>query len=254
VRYGVCCSLEDAPKVLEVGFDYVELSLSAVFALDDYKPETVAGLPVEVTNLFFPGGFRLAGLNADDYATYAVRVLPRAAAAGVQVAVIGSGAARKAPSELSVEEAEANFARVVREIQEIAFPLGIRIAPESLNRSETNVGNDLGRLAHAMLESGAGYTADSYHVLWEWNADGPPEASPSKDYWAAQLPYLPSHVHAANLHRTPPEPDDPQVQGFAARLRELGYDGRVSLEANRIDGSVAELRRILTNLRALFEA
>ena len=51
MKFGVCCSLEDVPVVLGAGFDYVELGASSLS--DD--PSVYKGLPVEATNLFFPG-------------------------------------------------------------------------------------------------------------------------------------------------------------------------------------------------------
>ena len=88
------------------------------------------------------------------------------------------------------------------------------MAPESLNRSETNVGNDLGQLAKDLAAKGIAYTADLYHILYEANADGhPPD-------FAEQLPFAPLHVHLADLPRHVPAPDDPassRLRGEASR-------------------------------------
>jgi len=248
MRFGVCCGLEDAHKVLDAGYDYVELGANTLS--DD--PQKYAGLPVEATNLFFAGSIQLFGPDATPYLEVARTTVDRAAKLGVQTMVIGSGASRKAPPGTDVEIAENEFLLIAAAVANHAKQYGITIAPESLNRSETNIGNDLGCLANGLKFAGVGYTADSYHVLYEWHADGPLDSFPSKETWEQQIPFLPSHVHIADLPRFAPKPSDPMVQGFATRLLDLGYDGRVSLEYRRGDDFEAELKRALKDLKLLF--
>lgn len=166
--------------------------------------------------------------------------------------VVGSGGARRSPEGTDPSQAEAEFVSIAAEIQEMARPFGIVIAPESLNRSETNVGNDLAAFATALVAAGSGYTADSYHVLYEWRADGGSEPATDPEFFAQQMPTKPDHVHLASAERVLPRGDDPELQAFAAQLRELGYDGRVSLEA-RHDGSPEALRDALDGMKALFQ-
>jgi sugar phosphate isomerase/epimerase len=142
--------------------------------------------------------------------------------------------------------AEARFVEVAATLQEIANQHGITIAPESLNRSETNVGNDLGELAHRLRASGVGYTADLYHILFEANADG---VQPDM---VAQVPFTPNHVHLADLPRFAPDVDDSAVNAFARRLRELGYNARISLECQR-PNPAEDLAKGLATMRALFD-
>jgi sugar phosphate isomerase/epimerase len=160
--------------------------------------------------------------------------------------VIGSGASRATPDPAV---GDAPFVEIGGEIAEAARPLDIVIAPESLNRTETNVGNDLRSLAFALRDREVGYTADSYHILYEWDAEGRPSAI--EDLYEEQIPFAPSHVHIANLPRTGVDSDDPMLLGFASRLRDLGYSGNVSLECNRADSS--GLRGFLGHLRTLFQ-
>ena len=248
MRFGVCCGIEDASTVLGAGFDYVELGANSLS--DDAG--RYAGLPVEATNLFFAGSIRLFGHDATPYLDVARQTVDRAAAIGVQTMVIGSGASRKAPDGVDLEVAEREFLLIAAAITHHAKQYGITIAPESLNREETNIGNDLGCLARGLKFAGVGYTADSYHVLYEWHAEHPTEAFPSKEHWEDQIPFAPTHVHIADLPRFAPKPDDPMVQGFAGRLLELGYDGRVSLEYRRSADFEGELRQALVDLKTLF--
>lgn len=250
MRFGVCCGIEDADVVLGAGFDYLELGASSL----GEDPRRYEGLPVEATNLFFPNAVKLFGREATPYLDVARATVDRAARLGVQTMVIGSGASRKAPDGVDMEVAEREFLLIAASIGDHAKQYGITIAPESLNRSETNIGNDLGCLARGLRYAGVGYTADSYHVLYEWHEDFPIEPYPRAEHWAEQLPFAPSHVHIADLPRHAPRPNDLMVQGFAARLHELGYDGRVSLEYRRGSNFEAELNRALFDLRVLFES
>jgi sugar phosphate isomerase/epimerase len=248
MKFGVCGGLDIAPRVLAAGFDYIEVGASGFTLREDFDAAEYRNLNAEACNLFCPGTIKLFGAEATPYLDYAKQAVDRAHAIGIPVMVIGSGGSRRAPEGIDPGEAEARFIDIVGEIADYARQYEITIAPESLNRSETNVGNDLGALAHALKARGAGYTADSYHVLYEWNAEGG-EGEPD---WEGQIPFLPSHVHVGDLPRNAPEPNDPLILSFAARLKALGYDGRISLEARRRDESDEELRRVLANLREIF--
>ncbi len=214
--------------MLDAGFDYVELPAQAL----PEREEDFRAFHPEATNLFFRGDIKLYGQEQTPYQAYAQRLVESAARLGVQTMVIGSGGSRRAPEGYAPELAEAAFVRVAAEVADIAEPLGIAIAPESLNRTETNVGNDLRVLATQLQVLGVGYTADAYHVLVEWVFDGN-EAAPTLEHWRDALPHLPTHVHLASRDRWAPLPADADLLGFVSRLSELGYDGRISLECKR---------------------
>lgn len=243
MRFGVCCGLDEAPLALSLGYDYVELGASAIAAAPDLAP--YRNLTIEATNLFFPASIQLFGAEPDAYRSYAPVAIERAASLGVRVMVVGSGNSRRAPHGIAPDVAEARFAEVARDLQTMATPHGITIAPESLNRSETNVGNDLGALAHGLRAEGVAYTADLYHILFEANADGKPPNL------AEQVPFAPAHVHLADLPRFAPAVDDESVIAFAHRLRDVGYAGRISLECQR-PNPLEDLTKGLATMRALF--
>ena len=228
MRFGVCCSLDQAPTALAAGFDYVELPASEVFGKPDQTDwNRLDGINVEATNLFAPSYLKLVGPDIGDVREYAELVIPRAALAGVKVLVIGSGAARRSPAGYDLDAAEGDFLDSVARCGQIAEEHGILIAPESLVPAETNVGNYLGDLARMLRHRGVGYTADSYHVLNQPGAM-PWEAA----YWEAELPFEPAHVHFSATDRTWRIAEDENVPGFIGRLKALDYDSRVSLECH----------------------
>lgn len=224
MRLGLCCRPEEGRKALAVGYDYVEYPAAS--------HETS-----ETTNLFFSGPVRLYGPGADALSV-GKAVIGAAATRGVRVMVLGSGGARKTDGD--VARAERAFYDLAAELDRHAQTLGLRVAPESLNPTETNVGVSLPDLARALAERGAPYTADAYHALVETgvrDADLP--------FWREQIPLKPLHVHFAPFDRSVPTGDEPSLKSFFARLRELDYDGRASLECHR-DGvpDPAPIRRL----------
>ena len=279
MKFGICCGIDSAIQALDLGAEYIELGAVAFNGLEpDWNPLPFVGVPIETTNVFFPGAIKLFGPERTPYEEYAKRAIDRAAEVGVKIMVVGSGVSRRAPEGSDPATMDAEFADIVANMQRIASPYGIAMAPESLTRLETNVGNDLGRLARLLKERGVAYTADSFHVLKEWEFDtqaegrgtrdegrgvkdlgsaqrgegrGTTDDGPSAAHWAEQIPFAPAHIHIGDLPRNYPKAADPMMQGFARRIKELGYDGRISLECSLGELSTG-LPSALKELRTLF--
>ena len=232
MKFGVCAgNFSTASAALAAGFDYVEFG--AGFVESNAAAILDARLPVPRTNLFFPSDVRLF-IDPTPYLDIATKRIAAAASIGVTVMVVGSGGSRRAPEDPTVDW-DKQFIAVVSAIQSIGEKFGIRIAPESLNHTETNVGVKLERLAPLLVNAGLSFTADSYHLLYE-----------DEDFDTA-IPESPAHVHIANRPRNAPSKDDRELHSFVARLRNLGYDGTVSIEGKITDFAVAN-----RNLRELF--
>lgn len=236
MRFGVCCAPEQASAVLAAGFDYVELPAKAAFE----------GHAAEATNLFVFTDLKLVGPSRGDIFAYGNMLIPKAASLGLQTMVVGSGNARRCPDGYDLDQAHEEFYEAAATFHAIASPLGITIAPESLRREETNVGNDLGDFARALSDYGVAFTCDTYHVLAQ-----PGFVATSLDAWREEVPFKPAHVHLGTTERTWRVLEDPGLPAFVERLRELGYDGRVSYEGSWGDFEV-ELPEALTQIRGLF--
>jgi len=207
VRIGLCCGPGERIRALELGFDYVEHPAAAA----EHS---------ETTNLFFPTDVRIYGPDADGLGR-GKAIIRAAAPRGVRLMVLGSGDVRTGGSEAEFYDLAANLDR-------FAQTLDMRVAPENLNSGETDVGTSLPVLARALAARGAPFTADTYHAQVE---AGVPRAG--LDFWREQVPFAPAHVHFASFDRRVPSEDDRSLRAFAARLRELGYEGRASLECTR---------------------
>ena len=210
------------------GADYVELPAGPLFTDPGYL-QRMADLKPETTNLFFPSGASLYE-NEDLSFKIGSNILESAAEAGVKLCVVGSGGARKAPDGQSPQWAQDKFIGLIAALRGVADNVGVEIAPESLNRSECDVGTRLRELACELKERGVGYTADSYHVLKEWDFDARPRSL--EEELQKEIPHAPLHAHLGGLDRKPPVAKDPMILAFFQRLKELGYDGRVSIEVN----------------------
>ncbi len=193
------------------GYDYIEFPANS-------KESS------ETTNLFYPSEVRMY----EEGLPRGIKIIEAAASRGVQVMVLGSGGVRRAPEGMI--DAEARFVSLAADLDRFAQTLGLRVAPESLNFGETNVGNSLPDLALALAAENAPYTADSYHALVE---TGTRDDEADLAFWREQIPFAPLHVHFAPFARNVPTGEEPSLHSFFARLRELGYDGRASLECVR---------------------
>lgn len=275
MKVGICTSLENAPVAVDAGFDYVELSASRMMAnppwntsLDPFDASPYRALPVEVCNLFFPGDAKLFSTDWQEIfpvIVYLGLAQKRLAEAGIEVAVIGSGNQRRCPPEVKFpyrddpliykhadsESPEEIIARWLADFSQPPEP--VKFAPESLERSETNVGTGCASFSRILKKHGIGYTADAYHLLREWEADGREGGldAPSVAFWADQLPHCPTHLHLAQLEgRRFPQPKDPMLEGFFARVFELGYNDRVSLECSNLNSD--DYRQAMENVRSYF--
>ncbi len=251
MKFGVCCPPDRADAILSVGFDYIEIAASSLHGeQEEFDLASFSGIPILSSNGFFPGTIRLYGPDATPYLDYAKRTIERAAEIGIGLMVLGSGGARKSAPGVDAEKC---FVEIAAELDQIASPYGIRVAPESLNFRETDVGNQMGKLAQDLKSSGVGFTADSYHLLVDWDAHHrrSGDTAPPEGFWVREIPFAPLHVHFANLPRTAPTADDPMVQGFVSRLQALHYDALVSLECS-IDDHPDALSQARQHLSRLF--
>lgn len=258
MRFGVCCSLEDADLARRLGADFVEVAAVGFGQLpaDEFDADAWRDHGIEATNVFFPDDYRLVGPGATSFTDYAKATIERAALIGVRVMVLGSGAQRRAPFEVAPSRGTVRLVEIARQLQDLADPYDIQIAPESLSRSETNVGNDLAFLTRALHLAHVGFTADSFHILREWDADmrerDAERLVPTPFFLGDQMPFNPAHVHIADLYRRAPDPSDPMVRAFVRHLKSKGYDGRLSLECSR--GPISDfLPKALDDLRLLVE-
>jgi sugar phosphate isomerase/epimerase len=267
MRFGCCLNTlstaadgtgaEQAPLLAAAGYDYLELSLAHIMALnaEDRKralaPALESGLPCEACNNFFPPSLRLTGPSADPgrALAYAAEALALASALGVRVVVFGSGKARNPPEGYPREQAWDQLVGLTRELAPLAAKHSITVAMEALNRSESDIlcsFSELIRFVREVKRPNIQALMDSYHLGIE------KESAET----ILQGRGLLAHTHVARLAgRSWPLLPSPDLRAVFAALSSIGYDATMSVEGytDRLDEqcriSLAMLRRLARDSR-----
>jgi len=226
---------EMLPMIAGLGFDYVELPLAQMMAYDDadferlfVQPLQDSGLACHCCNNFFPASIHLTGPEADQTAvrSYAEKAMARAEQLGAKKIVFGSSGARNYPAGFSREQAQQQFADVLRMLEPMAAEHGITLVMEHLNRLESNLLNSLTEgvaLVNEVQLPHVRCLMDNYHMMLGGGTLAEVEAARG----------LLRHVHLARVlgRSLPCEGDEVDWKALFAALKEIGYDGDCSIEA-----------------------
>ena len=254
MQFGVCIEPAQAEVAARAGYDYAEGTVGGL--LMPREPASAfaeslaalrsAPLPYPAVNCFIPGDIKITGPDADMPALceFVTVAFERAAAAGVEVIVFGSGGARSVPDGFPRERAWAQIVDFCRMAAPLADQQGVTVVAEPLNRTESNVMTAVGECARLVREvdhPAFRLLADGYH----WAKD-----NDSYDDLVGNGELL-AHVHIATMpNRLAPGAEGCDLATFFEALREAGYDGRVSIEGNIGDPEV-NLPRALAVMRDL---
>lgn len=237
MKIGVCASPDKARLVSYLGYDYLEAEFAKLAALDEnaFREQTAllerACLPAEAFCIFFTGANKLYAKDGEqeqllrDIADYAERGFSRAAEWGGKIAVIGSGDARRIPDDMTREEIEPQFCRVLCVCGEAAERHGMKIVVEPLWTKACNFINTVAEgaaVARLAGHSAVGLLADFYHMAK--NGDDVISLPQYADVlW---------HVHYGGPEdRGAPVPGDGEILAkFADVLRGCPEAVRISLE------------------------
>ena len=229
--------VEVVEQLRQIGYDYIELSLAQMAELSDEEYDELtkrvysSGIKCEACNNFFPPDIRLTGdeVNIDKIMDYVENSLKRAAQLDVRVIVFGSAGAKNVPDGFSVNKAWEQIVRLLRNIDPVLKKYGIIVAIEPLNRIESNIINTVEeglKLAREVNRDRIKLLVDFYHLAFE--KEDPRIILDTGDYIR--------HVHFAELEgRAFPKDIDDSYVKFFDNLKEIGYEGRVSLEAGSND-------------------
>ena len=233
IRLGVCTAAGNAPTLARLGFDYIELGLSAVAALEESQfaemAEWMDSSPIraEAFNGMLPASLRVTGpdVNASAQHEYLEKAFSRARRLGGRVVVFGSSAARSVPQGFPIDTAWRQVANFLRLVERHAGNYDLTVAIEPLRRAESNILNYVSEavlLASLYQLPHIRALGDTFHM-----------AMGSEPLGALTMagPML-AHVHVANaIGRKYPAPGD--GEDYEALFRALiagGYVGRVSVE------------------------
>jgi sugar phosphate isomerase/epimerase len=238
VQVGYCTPVKNLAAAKAAGFDYAELSTTEIATMSDDEFADAAravarvGLPTPVSNLFLPAAMKVTGPDVDParQTAYVTTAFARAARLGIHTIVFGSGGARRVPDGFSRDEAFRQLVDFGRRIAPLARARDITIAIEPLRREETNIVNSAGEglaLVEAIGDPGFQLMIDFYHLASEHEDPGIIVVARS---------HL-RHLHMANPNGRvfPRSMGEFAYEPFFAKLREIGYDQRISVEASTQD-------------------
>jgi D-psicose/D-tagatose/L-ribulose 3-epimerase len=238
-QIGYCVGLKGLELAKAARFDYVELGTSEIAALSDADFETAlahvkaVGIPTPNANLFLPGSLKITGAEAasvEDQMAYVRKAFTRLERLGVTILCFGSGGARRVPDGFPKDQAFAQLVAFGKRIAPEAKAHGITVVIEPLRKQETNIINTAGEgfeLVKAVNHPNFELLIDFYHLASE-NED-PKIIVEAKDHLR--------HLHMANPQGRvfPLKWDEFDYAPFFAKLREVGYAGRMSIEGSSPD-------------------
>ncbi len=255
VLVGYCIGLKGLETAKAAGFDYVELGTTEIAALSDSEFEEAVerakqvGIPTPNANLFLPGTMRLTGPEAmpvDEQMAYVRKAFARLARFGVKILCFGSGGARRVPDGFPKEDAFKQLVAFGKRIAPEARAHGITVVIEPLRKQETNIINTTAEgleLVNAVADPNFELLVDFYHLASE--KEDPAIILRARDHIR--------HLHMANPQGRvfPLAWDEFDYAPFFANLRQIGYTGRISIEASSKDVP-SEAPRAIALLRRAF--
>ena len=237
VEFGVCADAAHFDAAVQHGFDYYEMEVAEIDRMDDAR---FAALKAQV--LASPircrayrsliRRFQVVGETAaaqqPEVKAYLEKNLERCKQLGGRVVVWGSGGSRNVPQGFSRERAWQQIQEFLRILGDIARGNDLVIGIEPLRRQESNIINSAGeafKLAREVNHPSVKIIVDYYHLRQE-NED--PEIVRTARHEIV-------HLHFANPtgRRWPHDAsEDPVYRRFFALVKEIGYQGGLSIEGN----------------------
>jgi sugar phosphate isomerase/epimerase len=232
MRFGCCCSIEQAAIAHAAGFDYIETTVVSLlpeatepfFAplLESYQ---AAPIGVAACNVFLPGDLKVVGPEVDwaRVEAYVRTALRRVKLIGADLIVFGSGKARMVPDGFTRSAAEDQLVDFLQLVGEVATVHAITVVIEPLNRKESNILNSVDEavaLAQRVNHPAIQVLADFYHM---------DEEQEPLQHLLAYKDWL-AHIHVADTGRRAPGMGSYPYPEFVSLLDQAGYDGLVSIE------------------------
>lgn len=247
LKFGCCLNMNakdeygigyaDIEAVAAAGFDYVELPLAEMMALDAGGVSRLknrlrsAGMRCYSCNNFFPKGIRLTGEDRQmpRILEYVAASLNRAAEMGACRIVFGSGPAKNVPDGFPMERGYDQVVELLRRVGAMAEQYGgLLVTIEPLRKAECNLINRFSegvQLARDVASRHIRVLVDFYHL----SVEDEPLSHLERDGAA----YL-RHVHFAHPSGRCFPLDSEAAAAyvhFFRTLKQIGYTGGVSLEA-----------------------
>ena len=252
VLLGCCVGPRELRFVRDAGFDYAELNAKVTKpSMPDAEWRAIRDellrnqVPLLAFNRLFPPDMSIVGpdVDMDEIARYLAVAFARMADLGGQHVGFGAGKNRRVPDGFPRDEARAQLARVVRMAGDLAAAHGMWVHFEFFNRAETNLINtveDAVSFVQELAHDRVDLLVDFYHLV----QNGEPVSELTKA--GGRIGY----VHVADEERKWPGSGSLPVREWFEVLREIGYQGPISIECN-FEDPIPELRQAGEAIRRL---
>ncbi len=248
IKFGVCTKfsgegddvyIKNLGEISALGYDYVELQATAVFALSESECKKVAkdlaqnNILALAANIALPPQTKIVGDEVDfvKISQYFEIVMAKLQILGIEKLVLGSGKSREIPKNFDKNTAKNQIIKALRIMADIAQKHNITIVIEPLNKGETNVINSVieaCEYAKEVARDNVKVLADYYHMCIDGESA---EVLSEISNYGTKL----HHVHIANPKgRVYPTKDEDYSKFFSA-LMQIGYDQTVSIEGGSED-------------------
>ncbi len=251
MQFGICGG-PDTFAAKPDGMDYLECTVGNMLPREDDAAFEAAlpklqgaCAPFQAANCFLPGDLKSTGPDVDSGAldAYVATAFARAEKVGITRIVFGSGGSREVPDGFDKEEAFAQLVAHCKRFGKIAAKHNITIVIEPLQVAECNIINTVRegtKLAKAVDHPNVKVLADFYHMACD--GEGPDAIVEAGD--------LLQHVHVAEKEkRTAPGMEGDDLRPYLKALKDIGYNGMVSIEASLGDDAAAQAPLSLAELR-----
>ena len=230
IPIGIYTDFPGLPEVLALGFDFVELPLNAMAALNEADFQEFAEyadarrIPIAVCSHMLPTDLAITGekVSAQALHGYLQHAFRRAHRLGVKCVVMDAPKSRSVPADVDYPFAWRQLGNFLRLAQGHAASCGIDIAIEPIRKGDCNL---LNLVSEATLIAGLlqldriGVAAHSGHMAM---------ASEPMSTLRRAAPLL-RHVHAQNAltRQLPREGDGEDYRQLMRTLNSIGYAGGV---------------------------
>lgn len=242
IGFGSPLSGQIYPMAKDLGCDYIEANFFKLSNNDDLEKhlQLIDTYKTPVRNANAALGSLIAvgpsRLPLEAFEEYFERAFKNASLLGVKTVVLGSGASRKVPEDYPFEKGFEEFTRVASLMGDISQKYGILTVIEPLCKKETNIINTVregAEFVRNLNHPNVRLLADSYHMRAE-----------SEDFSVIrENADILRHFHIAEaqvgnteIRLMPDRKDAFDTKSYVEILKEIGYDGDLTIEASSRGG------------------
>ena len=250
---GLCLTYQQFDILKDVNVKHIELNARNVESLSDEEFSDLKAIIkrenyiITAANCLLPAGYVITneGYDLDLLMNFIKKVVSRLSECNCPIIVFGSSDARNLDEGYGIEKGKKQFFEFLNSLLDLMEQYNMKLAIEPLNKRATNYINTLTegyQVAKNTNSDRCGVLCDYYHLM----SDNEPLSNLNK----VKDKLIHCHI-AAPKTRTAPQPSDlVDYKSFVDKLKEINYNGNISIEGKLpdnkdLDLSIEYLRSLL---------